>query len=263
MYFRLTNHFFLHIGVPVLVGISFLVPAASVFRQMLLAAALHESFHALSACFLHVPILRLTILPYGCHLRLGRTDFSSEAKIAAAGPLGSFLLFLLFWRRDFGHVNLMLCLLNLLPALPLDGGRLLRLFLLWNRGYFFVSRILRRLGLLIGLCLALYAFLRPSPFFGCIAVLLLSRPAPVPFSVLSKKAARTARVKLFHARRTDSLLSLTHYFSPFYHATFRIRGCNRLLPEAEVTLYLRQNAAARVSDVLSTVAPGVIPPLPR
>lgn len=260
MYFRLTNHFFLHVTVPLMVGLSFLVPDAAGFRPALLAAALHEGCHAAAALWLRVPILRLTVLPYGCHLRLGTADVVREAKIAAAGPLGSLLLYFLFRGGAFGEINLLLFLINLLPALPLDGGRLLRLLLLQNQGTYFVNRTLRRMGVLAGICMAFYAFLAPSPLAFCIAALLFSHARSAPLPLLQKKAVRTPRVKMFHARSTDSLLSLSHYFSPFYRAAFSITDRGLLLTEAEVTAMLRQNAAARVSDAL---APGRLPPLPR
>ncbi|MBE7062919.1 MAG: hypothetical protein E7390_03905 [Ruminococcaceae bacterium] len=258
MYFRLTNHFFLHVGVPLMIGLSFLLPDAAGFRLTLLAAALHEGCHAVMAFCLRVPVLRLTILPYGCHLRLAPVDLMREAKIAAAGPAGSLFLYFLFRDKTFGKINLILFLINLLPALPLDGGRLVRLLLLRNQGTYFVSRTLRRMGVLSCIFMVLYGFFIPSPFALCIAVLLFSYARSLPVPLLQKKAIRTRRVKIFHARSTDSLLSLSHYFSPFYSAAFSITDRGFLLTEAEITAILRQNAAARVSDV---PVPRRLPPL--
>ncbi|MBE7024979.1 MAG: hypothetical protein E7408_02860 [Ruminococcaceae bacterium] len=265
MYFRLTNHFFLHITVPVMLGLSFLIPTAEVFRAALFSAFLHELCHTLAAFALHVPILRLTVFPYGCHLRLGVTDFCTEAKIAAAGPCGSLLLFLLFRHSSFGQINLLLFLFNLIPALPLDGGRILRLVLLQSHGVFFVCRALRRMGVLTGICLSLYALIRPSFFCLCIAVLIFSHtsPSPMPLPILLKKATCIKRVKCFHIRSTDSLLSLTHYFSPFYRVLFIVTDQNKLLHEEDAVACLRQNAAWKVADALRLIGTGKISPLPR
>ncbi len=262
MYFRLSNHVFMHVVLPIMLALSFLVPTGSDFRLAISAAALHEFWHVFAAVFLHAPILRLTFLPYGCHLRLGQTDFLSEARIAIAGPMGSLLLFLLFQHTDFGRINFTLFLINLLPALPLDGGRLFRMLLLQHCGMVIAARRMQYIGIFIGILLMLYAISRPSPFCGCIALLVISHPRLLPAScpLLQKKAVRITKVKMFHVRYTDSLLSLSRHFSPFYYAQFPVRGRNAVLTEETVIACLRRNAAARVSDAL-TVSPGRIPPL--
>ena len=105
---------------------------------------LHEGAHGFAAILLHCPPSFAELTPLGLMLRLEDEDALSASKRAAillAGPLMSLLLTLLGWfgtanellpsavgaRLFFG--NLALLVLNLLPALPLDGGRLLALLL--------------------------------------------------------------------------------------------------------------------------------------
>ncbi|MBS1869484.1 MAG: site-2 protease family protein [Actinobacteria bacterium] len=117
---------------------------------LFLSLGLHELGHALVARREGMQIDGITLWLLGGVARFGGGRFPSaraELRIALAGPLvslaigGALLAFALavplpsavdgvvFW---LGYVNLALLAFNLLPALPLDGGRVLRA-LLWAR----------------------------------------------------------------------------------------------------------------------------------
>lgn len=146
----------LRCSVPVLL----LIPAAVVFGKVrtlavcMISLSLHELSHALMARRLGFPAEALKIQPFGFVARLSRSPNtpSEAAAIAAAGPVMSLLLALLsagmiritasfagfqaeFFdlnRRvlsEFSLFNLSLGAVNLLPVLPLDGGRLVLSFL--------------------------------------------------------------------------------------------------------------------------------------
>jgi Zn-dependent protease/CBS domain-containing protein len=126
------------------------VVAAVVFFVSLTA---HELGHALQARRDGMEIDGITLWLFGGVARF-RGMFPSagaEFRIAVAGPAVSLVLgvaFLLasrlsglpealdgvlFW---LGTINLILLVFNLLPALPLDGGRVLRSVIWWLRGDF-------------------------------------------------------------------------------------------------------------------------------
>jgi Zn-dependent protease len=126
--------------------VSMAIVAAILFFVSLL---LHELGHALQAKRDHVEIEGITLWLFGGVARF-KSMFPSagaELRIAVAGPLVSLLLGGLFvavaaagglgsavdgvaaW---LGYINLILLVFNLLPALPLDGGRVFR-SLLWLR----------------------------------------------------------------------------------------------------------------------------------
>ena len=112
----------------------------------------HELSHAVVANLLGQPIERISLFIFGGMAHLGHepTSARDELKIAAAGPLSSFVLGAFFlaiprvlgldeaqsmWASVFnylGLINFALGLFNLLPGFPLDGGRMLRA-VLWQR----------------------------------------------------------------------------------------------------------------------------------
>lgn len=102
----------------------------------ILAASLivHELAHALVARALGLRVLDITIWPLGGMARMEGLTLhpGREAPVAAAGPVANLLLAtacLLIpgrWGDAAVDINLVLALGNLVPAFPLDGGRLLR-----------------------------------------------------------------------------------------------------------------------------------------
>lgn len=132
------------------------VAAALVFFLSLL---LHELGHALQARRERVEIEGITLWLFGGVARF-KDDMPSagaEFRIAIAGPLVTLVLAALFgaiatatplpesadavaaW---LGYTNVVLLLFNMLPALPLDGGRVLR-SLLWMRSHDLAAATIR------------------------------------------------------------------------------------------------------------------------
>ena len=51
-------------------------------------------------------------------------------------------------------INLILCFINLIPALPLDGGRVLRSLIASRTGYSSATKLSSYLGVFIGICIS-------------------------------------------------------------------------------------------------------------
>ncbi len=152
----------------------------------------HELAHALVARLEGIRIYDIQLHIFGGWARLMNEPKTAlaEFRVAIAGPGVSFLLAVFFWAwlfvvRAFGDrtysaraaaaaflylaaANLMLAMFNLLPGLPLDGGRALRAFLWHQRGDILsATRTTTRMGIGIaymlisyGLFLLGYGFVR-------------------------------------------------------------------------------------------------------
>lgn len=109
-----------------------------------LCVLLHELAHSVVALRYGVPVRSITLFIFGGVSQIGRDAPRPRVEflIALAGPLASLGLALLCWGLYLGArgrsepvaamamwlagINLSLALFNLLPGLPLDGGRVLR-----------------------------------------------------------------------------------------------------------------------------------------
>ncbi|GIW33647.1 MAG: hypothetical protein KatS3mg072_0980 [Meiothermus sp.] len=162
---------------------------------LFLSVLIHELGHALTARAYGVQTREITLWLLGGVAQLEQIPRArgAEAVIAIAGPIVSVLLSGLFGLlRGFvpssaaegqfllgylGIINLSLALFNLLPALPLDGGRILRSLLALYQPYLVATRTavatskvlafgLGLLGLLVGnlfmLLIAFFVFMAAS-----------------------------------------------------------------------------------------------------
>lgn len=115
------------------------------------SVVLHELAHSLVSIRQGIPVKRIKVFIFGGIAEIEKEPEKpgDELKIAIAGPVLSFVLFLFFLGCTFlmtllgasqivliplaylSSANLILSLFNLIPAFPLDGGRILRA-LIWK-----------------------------------------------------------------------------------------------------------------------------------
>lgn len=127
----------LDIGVPELTLAALLLAAKGkeVLLSALLAASLHEAGHLLMMRLLKKDAAGMKITPFGARIDYQKEQILSywqDGWIAAAGPAASLLTALVFaflpspLLRRTGIVSMLLGIINLLPAKPLDGERIFR-----------------------------------------------------------------------------------------------------------------------------------------
>lgn len=145
---------------------------------LVLSVILHELGHALAAWAYGIPTRDITMYPFGGVASLHRIPDKplQELVVAIAGPLVNFLLIglfqvvlwilhepigffpeafwysgptwpaLSFWLYNLSFMNAMLAVFNLLPAFPMDGGRILRALLATRLNYVRATQIAALIG---------------------------------------------------------------------------------------------------------------------
>ena len=168
---------------------------------LFLGVTLHELGHSLVALRYGAVVRDITLLPIGGVARLegGMPSPAQELWMALAGPavnlalamlIGAAALPLLGWRAfggldlllgrlnslslerlllDLLMANLWLALFNLLPAFPMDGGRVLRALLASRMGELDGTRVAVRVGQGLAMLMGLFGF-----FGGALNLLLIA-----------------------------------------------------------------------------------------
>jgi len=160
-------------------GLAGLALTGAVFGSVVL----HELGHALVARQKGLPIADISLYPFGGMARLlgvPRTT-RDEILVAAAGPAVSVVLALGFaglaalsgaeLARRLAEVNAILAAFNLLPALPMDGGRILRAWLARRRGFYRATRLAARVARVLAVGLGLTGLFL-SPWLVALAFLM-------------------------------------------------------------------------------------------
>ncbi len=173
---------------------------------------LHEMGHATAGKWFRIPTLDITLYPIGGVARMG--DFTrspvAELVVTLAGPMVNVVIAAVLFvglsiRASFEQVsalgvvgmgpleqllvaNLMLAIFNMLPAFPMDGGRVLRSLLAMWLPFSQATRYAARVGQFMAaimLMLALYLFSLPlliiatMVFLTCTTELVKDRIANV------------------------------------------------------------------------------------
>ena len=178
---------------------------------LLLSTVLHELGHVVAARRCRCRPIDIWLSPLGGHVRYERLPRNprKELAIAAAGPAVNLVLaavgFLVhvavggpgedLWRnvpRAFGWVNIVFALFNLIPAFPLDGGRVLRALLSPKLGRLRATAVPVRIGRWFALSLVAVAVVSWSGFlfYAVIVALYLWIFTEIEWFAVRQQAAR-------------------------------------------------------------------------
>jgi Zn-dependent protease/CBS domain-containing protein len=204
--------------------------AAIVFVCLLfLCVLLHEFGHVFAARHYGVRTPTITLLPIGGVAQMERIPEKpgEELVVALAGPavnlviaaalflgLGGFppldaaaelhspgqgILERLAW------VNLTLVVFNLLPAFPMDGGRVLRAFLAFRMGYVAATQRAAAVGQVVAFCLGLLGLFGGNPLLVFIALFVYLGASSEAHAVQMREVGRGVPVSAAMITRFEAL----------------------------------------------------------
>ena len=264
-----------------------------VILLLFVCVTLHEFGHALVAKYYKINVPHITLLPIGGVASLERMPDKplQEFFIAIAGPLVNFVIAaLLFfptqWSGAFAGLtsvqqliaqmqtpgvsslllyllvtNVGLGLFNLLPAFPMDGGRVLRALLAFGMPYVQATRIAVFVGRLMAALFAIWGILNGQIFLLLIAFFVYVgggseqeavESRAVLRNVKARQALTASAVSLYTSERVDRAVDLimnsyqTDY--PVLDLSGRFVG---VLTRARLIYGLKEvGADARIVDVM-------------
>jgi len=159
---------------------------------------LHEYGHALAARRYHVATRRITLLPIGGIASLEKMPEKpiEELVVAAAGPLVNVVIAAIIYivllvtnvelslptelsQMNISNflpmlmsINILLVVFNLIPAFPMDGGRILRSLLAMRMDRVKATRWASSIGQIFAILFALWGLISGNPFIIFIAVFI-------------------------------------------------------------------------------------------
>jgi Zn-dependent protease/CBS domain-containing protein len=198
---------------------------------------LHELGHSLAALRYGVPVKQIVLLPIGGVAQLARMPEkpAQEFVIAIAGPLVNVALALVFaiiaplagftltmgslsenildlarasMSSIFAYVfisNLFLAGFNLLPAFPMDGGRILRAILAARMSYPRATAIAVTIGQALAWLLGLYGFLGGGFFIVLIAIFIFVGASQEGQLVQLRSVLGSLQVEQAYSRQAQTL----------------------------------------------------------
>jgi Zn-dependent protease/CBS domain-containing protein len=207
---------------------------------LFLCVLLHEFGHIFTARAFGVPTPFVTLLPIGGVAQLERIPEEpwEEFLIAIAGPMVNIVItgaLIVLFGADLqanaaaavdnmkiplvdrlAAVNLFLALFNMIPAFPMDGGRVLRALLASRLGYVrateiaasigqFVAFALGFIGLLynpILIFIAIFVYLAASSEAHMVALRAASRGVPVSYAMMTQFATLSPQAQIDEAVQT-------------------------------------------------------------
>jgi len=261
-----------------------------IFVLLLFACVvLHEFGHAFAAKAFGINTPDITLLPIGGVARLERMPEEpvQELIIALAGPavnlIIAFCLFLVIGTRGVLNpatvqggdlvaqllmINVVLLLFNLLPAFPMDGGRVLRALLATRLSYARATQIAASIGQGCAFVFGFFGLFGPNPFLLFIALFVyigasqeaalaqmkdVSRRFPVSSAMIREFRTLPETATLEEA--VDALLATSQHDFPVVGENGNVAG---ILTRHDLIAALRKNdPQIRVGDVMRRDIPTV------
>ncbi len=203
------------------------------FAFLFVLVTLHELGHSFAAQYYGVPVKQIILSPLGGIAQLSEIPENpvQEFVIAVAGPAVNVAIFLLmgiaalaagfdpgnvlaaassftvFTGFTFGALftfvffyNIILALFNLIPAFPLDGGRIFRSLLALKLEYVRATVVASTIGQVIALLLGLFGIMNGAMFTVFIAVFIFMAARQETQMVRARSLLRSIKVQQVFSR---------------------------------------------------------------
>jgi Zn-dependent protease/CBS domain-containing protein len=262
------------------------------FMILLFACVLaHEFGHIFTARAFGVATPDVTLLPIGGVARLERIPEkpSEELLVALAGPAVNVVIAIGLMAFAGAHldaqhlsavessrvslidrlaaVNLFLAIFNMIPAFPMDGGRVLRALLAIRLGHVRATEIAATIGQVVAfglgflglfgnpllIFIAIFVYLAASSEAQLVAMRAMSRDVPVSAAMMTQIARLAPGAHIDEA--VDTLLRTSQGEFPVVDAEGRLAG---VLSRADLIRALKQlGPDAKVAAAMTTDVPTV------
>lgn len=165
---KITKNIYINQYTFLVIIIAYLTGNINNFCTLYGIAFVHELFHFATAKLYGIQVKGLFIMPFGICLKLNDIYINETRKeiiIAAAGPFANVIMMLFAWflKENFKlslwdinffiYGNLAVIMINMIPALPLDGGRILKAILvnIWGfkRAFMLMEKLTKALLLIV------------------------------------------------------------------------------------------------------------------
>jgi Zn-dependent protease len=228
---------------------------------------LHELGHGLVAKYFGIPVKDIVLMPLGGVAQLGKNPEKPlhELLIAAAGPLVNVVIaIVLFIATGFSAqlgvlggrgellnalntpsprtlllwlltANVSLVIFNLIPAFPLDGGRILRALLAMKLGTPRATRIASLIGQGIAIVLGIFGVLSGNFILALVAVFIFLGAGQENVAAQAKTVLSTQKIGDAYNKHAitlqngDRLSKVVDYILTSYQPDFAVTFGNNLL----------------------------------
>ena len=209
-------------------GTSGAVHATVLLLSLFTCVILHEFGHILMARRFGVRTPDVILLPIGGVAWLERIPDKpkEELLIALAGPFVTLVLAAVFYgwlvltgqpitpSDELAHaplvvallvMNVILLVFNLIPAFPMDGGRVLRALLASKLGFVRATRIAASIGQGLAIPAGVYGLFKPEPMLVLIALFVFLGAATEAAAVETRMAGEGIRIEQMMVTRFETI----------------------------------------------------------
>ena len=242
---------------------------------------LHELGHSFAAQRYGVPVKQIVLSPIGGVAQLTRMPEKpiEEFVIAIAGPAVNFVIAGLMWvvaallninlgnaltvLSGYGGVslsalftyifvyNIFLAVFNLLPAFPMDGGRVFRSLLAMRLEYVRATKIAATVGRGLAILMGIYGLFNGSIFMALIAVFIYTGATQEERMVKVRGSLRGYTVQQSYS---PSVYQLSPYHNLQHVVDFMLMSGQSSFPVSQGELYVGFLTRSRLEQALQTRA---------